>query len=184
MPGVLIVEAMAQAGGIMIAGQRRRQAAGLALIAADRRRQAPPAGRPRRSAPAGGRPGRPDQASIAASSRRSPRSADQVAAEAKIRFVIVDAQRRRVSQGSTGPRHGPLGPGQADRTRRRCWSRRILMDSEEPIPHGHSDRRHGLRRSPGRARRRRRDRAVLRHRPRRQDRPGHPADRPRLPPRA
>ena len=47
--------------------------------------------------------------------------------------------------------------------------------------HGHPDRRHRLRRPPGRARRRRRDRPLLRRRTRRADRPGHAADRPRLP---
>ena len=89
MPGVLIVEAMAQAGGVLIAASVDAIGQGRA-DRLDRRRQAPPAGRPRRPAPARGH--RPNGSSrTPPPSPRSPGWATRVAAEAKIRFVMVDA---------------------------------------------------------------------------------------------
>ena len=55
MPGVLIVEALAQAAGVLIAASVPTRPGKLVADRLDRRRQAPPAGRPRRSAAAGGR---------------------------------------------------------------------------------------------------------------------------------
>ena len=67
MPGVLIVEALAQAGGILIADSIDSKRPG-GPDRRDRRRQAPPAGRPGRPAPAGS-----DRPAAQVEPRRCPR---------------------------------------------------------------------------------------------------------------
>ena len=82
MPGVLIIEAMAQAAGVLIAASidRVRPSCGDRF---DRRSQAAPAGRSRRSAPSGDESASESRPIPPPSSGRAPRWR-LVAAEAKI----------------------------------------------------------------------------------------------------
>ena len=89
MPGVLVVEALAQAAGVLIAASIPREGK-LALIAAidgiKLRRPIVPGDQ----VAAGGRR-RPDQGPLGGRHAGRRRSAANLAAEARIRFVIVEA---------------------------------------------------------------------------------------------
>ena len=90
MPGVLIIEAMAQAAGILVAASVRSRTRRHACIGGQR--QAPSAGGAWRSAPSRG-----DQAErssrLRLASPASPRSATRWPPKPRSGFVMVDAHR-------------------------------------------------------------------------------------------